>query len=254
MAKVFSRKTRRSVWPAAAGALLVLLSAGSVAAQGRGAKAQTEAQQEEAKEMQPARALGASTFGDPNDPTYRPVATERRGGLVVGFALGAAVGSAAGFPNDPTKIGLIKYYTETSIGAGFSGRIWLGAALRDWLTVGLGFGGAGLSAGDKVYFSGNAGFHLEIFPLWSLGGRLRDAGVMVQTGVGSGIVTPAKDQKTLLVDGGLTSSVGLGVTWEGLRLGKVAMGPYLEYEYMYGSSLRGGQFVLGWRSAFYQRP
>ena len=31
------------------------------------------------------------------------------------------LGSAAGFPNDPTKIGLIRYYTDTGIGAGFGG-------------------------------------------------------------------------------------------------------------------------------------
>jgi hypothetical protein len=29
------------------------------------------------------------------------------------------------------------------------------------------------------------------------------------------------------------------------------MGPYLEYDYMYGSSIRGGAFVLGWRTALY---
>lgn len=220
----------------------------------RGGRSTTDAEADAKKEEAGVRTLGTSGLEDPNDPTLRVVTPERRSSFTFGLSLGASLGGAEGYPNDPTKIGLPRYFTDTGVGAGYGGRAWVGVALRDFLTFGLTFGSLGIDAGETVFFSGMVGFHTEIFPLYGLGGSFRDLGIAVETGVGTAIVTPADDQDTLLVDGGLTSCVGLGVFYEGLRLGsKVGMGPFLSYDYMYGSAISGGAFVLGWRTAVYPR-
>jgi hypothetical protein len=226
----------------------------SALAQGRDAKATTEAQKEAQAQEQGVRALGAMDLIDPNDPTLREVPMERRSSFTMGLSIGAALGSAAGFPNDPSKIGLTRYYTDAGIGSGYGGRIWAGVALRDFLTVGLTFGSSGLDAGDEVVFTGMVGFHVETFPVYFLGGAWRDAGVMLDAGVATGIVTPEGDTSTLLVDGGLASALGGGLFYEGIRFGpKLAMGPYLAYDYRYNASIRSGEFILGWRTAIYPR-
>ncbi|MDC0749488.1 hypothetical protein [Polyangium mundeleinium] len=254
MAKVVSPKKVAALSVALTCAITSWASPSSAQQGPRGGRSTTEAQAEAKKEEAGVRTLGTSGLEDEKDPTLRAVTSERRSSFTFGLAIGASLGSASGFPNDPTKIGLLRYYTDTGIGAGFGARAWAGAALRDFLSFGLTFGAVGLDAGDKVFFSGMVGFHTEIFPLYTLGGSLRDLGLMVETGVGTAIVTPADDQDTLLVDGGLTSALGLGVFYEGFRLGsKVGMGPYLAYDYMYGTSIRGGAFVLGWRTALYPR-
>ena len=252
MAKVVSPKKVAALSIALAATLAWAAPANAQQQGPRGGRSTTDAQAEAKKEEAGVRTLGTSGIEDPNDPTLRVVKPERRSSFTFGLALGGSVGSASGFPNDPTKIGLVRYYTDTGVGAGFGGRAWVGFALRDFLTFGLTFGALGLDAGETVFLSGMVGFHTEIFPLYGLGGPLRDLGLMAETGVGTAIVTPPDDQETLLVDGGLTSSVGLGIFYEGVRLGsKLGMGPYVSYDYMYGSSIRGGAFVLGWRTALY---
>lgn len=230
-----------------------LLFASSAYADGsRGSRATTEAQAEAKKEEAGVRVLGTSGLENPDDPVMRPVVSERRRIFVLGLSLGATLGSASGFPNDPTKIGLISNYTDTGIGAGFGARAWAGFALRDFLIFGATAGVIGIDAGDKVFFGGTAGFHTEIFPLYSLGGSFREIGLAVETGVGTGIVTLGDDTNNLLVDGGLTSSFGASAFYEGFRFGpKVSMGPYLGYDYIWSGSMRGGAFVLGWRTALY---
>jgi hypothetical protein len=250
MAKVVSRKSAALACLFAAS---LLHASPSYAQQGpRGGRSATDAEAEAKKEEAGVRVLGTSGLVDENDPTMRTVAAERRSGLALGLAIGASLGSAAGFPNDPTKIGLARYYTDTGIGAGFGARAYAGFALRDFLVFGLTFGAMGMDAGDTVFFGGSAGFHTEIYPLYSLGGRLRDLGIMAETGVGTAIVRPSGDPDTLLVDGGFASAVGLGVFYEGIRLGsKTGMGPFVSYDYLWSTSARGGAFVLGWRTAIY---
>jgi hypothetical protein len=258
MAKVVSLK-KLGAWgrmPRWASVLVAAfaLAPSSARAQGRDAKATTEAQAEAKSQEQGIRALGTTDLVDPNDPTLQPVPMERRSSFTMGIGIGAALGSAAGFPNDPTKIGLTRYYTDSGLGAGYGGRIWMGVALRDWLTVGLTFGSSGLDAGQEVVFTGMIGFHVETFPVYFLGGAWRDLGVMLDAGVATGIVAPKSDTSVLLVDGGLASAVGGGLFHEGIRVGsKLAMGPYLAYDYRYNASIRSGEFILGWRTAIYPR-
>lgn len=253
MAKVVSRNKKISIGRvvSALGAVAIALFVDNEA-RADGARATTEAQAEAQKEQVGVRNLGTSGVENENDPALRPVKPERRSSLVVGLSVGGAVGSVAGFPNDPTKIGLNRFYTDTGIGAGYGGRFSVGIALRDFFTFGFSFGSFGLSAGDNVFLSGFVGLHTEIFPAYALGGSFRDLGIAVETGTGLGIVTPKKDQNTILIDGGLASNLGLGVFYEGFRFGgKLGMGPFVSYDYMFNTPLRGGAFVLGWRTALY---
>ncbi|HRI66054.1 MAG TPA: hypothetical protein PK156_17525 [Polyangium sp.] len=218
----------------------------------RGSRATTDAQAEEKKEEAGVRVLGTSGLENPDDPILRPVKAERRTVLAMGISIGASLGSAAGFPNDPTKIGLISNYTDSGLGAGFSTRAWAGFALRDFLVFGASFGAFGFDAGDNVAFLGTVGFHTEVFPLFGMGGAFREFGLALETGIGTGIVSPGGTTTNLLVDGGYASSIGGSAFYEGFRLGpKLSMGPYIGYDYVWSTSLRGGAFVLGWRTALY---
>lgn len=232
----------------AVGASLLFTSS----AQADGARATTEAQAAEKKEEAGVRVLGTSGLEKADDPVLRPVTAERRTVLAMGISLGATLGSTAGFPNDPTKIGLISNYTDSGIGFGYGARAWAGFALRDFLVFGASIGTLGFSAADHVVFLGTVGFHTEVFPLYPLGGNFRELGLALETGIGTGILTPKDDTSNIIVDGGLTSTIGFSAFYEGVRVGpKLSMGPYLGYDYLWSSSMRGGAFVLGWRTALY---
>ncbi len=234
------------------GIACLFITTGAFADGSRDTRATTEAQADAKKEEAGVRVLGTSGLENPDDPILRPVTAERRTVIAMGISLGGSVGSAAGFPNDPTKIGLISNYTDSGIGAGFSSRAWAGFALRDFLIFGASIGALGFKAGDNTAILGTVGFHTEIFPLFPLGGKFREFGLAAETGIGTGIVTPGTDTSNLLVDGGYSSSIGVSAFYEGVRIGpKVSMGPYLGYDYVWSPSLRGGAFVLGWRTALY---
>jgi hypothetical protein len=165
-----------------------------------------------------------------------------------------ALGTATGFPNDPKKIGLERYYTETGLGIGGGGSFWIGAALADWFVFGLGFSGGGMGAGDYSVGGGAFIFHVDAFPAFGLGGRWRELGVTLETGAGGSTVTPKDDTDTKLVDSGGASSIGAGVFYDGLRLWKLSSGPFVMGTYLWSDSMRRGGAILGWRTALYTSP
>jgi hypothetical protein len=182
-----------------------------------------------------------------------PAKTTRRGGLVIGLAEGFGAMSVVGYPNDVQKIGYAPYYTATGARGGPLAQLWVGVAFSDWLTFGLGFTGSTfLDKGGHEARSDGGVFRVEAFPLFSLGGRLRDLGVMFEAGLGSASVTDAMNNK--LVDGGAASIIGGGVFYEGFRVWKLAQGPFLMGDYLWSdTALRPGIF-LGWRMSFYSKP
>ncbi|XXX75890.1 hypothetical protein WMF30_50390 [Sorangium sp. So ce134] len=188
----------------------------------------------------------------PTDPLFAPRKAVRRSGFAAGIAGGLALGSAAGFPNDVQKIGYERYYTETGVGIGGGGYVWLGGVLADWLTFGLAFGGHGLSAADHGALAGGVMFHTEVFPLFSLGERWREVGVALDAGTGVAYTTD--DSDTEVIDGALPARIGGGVFYEGIRLWKVSMGPWLYADYTWSTSVRQPGFYLGWRTALYTGP
>jgi hypothetical protein len=177
----------------------------------------------------------------------------RRSGFTVGLMAGFGVASIVGYPNDVTKIGYASYYTATGARPGGQAGLWIGGALTDWFTFGLGFtGGQLLATGGNKATSGAGLFHIETFPLFWLGGHLRDLGVMLDAGFGVASVTDPTGNK--LVDSSAASLIGAGVFYEGIRHWKIAQGPFLMGNYIWSDTvLRPGIFA-GWRAALYTGP
>jgi hypothetical protein len=180
-------------------------------------------------------------------PQPRP----HRSGFVVGLALGTGVVAFSGYPNDSRKIGLLSHYTETGASIGGLGSLWLGGALSEWFTFGLGFTGGSMPLlSDQKATSGGLIFHVEAYPLFTRGGKWRDLGVMFDAGTGMASVTP-KDSDKKLIDGGAGSMVGGGPFYEGFKLWKLKGGPFVEGSYVWSDSVRRPGLFFGWRTSLY---
>jgi hypothetical protein len=176
-----------------------------------------------------------------------------RGGFVMGAELGIGVGSIAGYPNDVKKIGFASYYTATGArpAAIFEG--WIGGALTDWITFAVGFGGTPLDAAGTDKARTLAGvFHIEAFPLFYVGPRLRDLGVTFEAGTGVSSVTDSAGNK--IVDSSAASFIGGGVFWEPLHLWRLHAGPFLLGDYMWSDTVRRPAIFLGFRTSLYTGP
>jgi hypothetical protein len=249
------RRARAFALPAAA-LLAIGLHAAPAAAEGASSPAKAAPANAAPAEAAPAEAEPAEEeprAPDADEPAWQREPAVRRSGFTAGLAGGLALGSAAGFPNDVKKLGYARYYTETGVGAGTGGMIWIGAALTDWLTFGLAVGGGTLSAGDTAISTAGFLFHVEAFPLFSLGGLWREVGVIADTGLGGSVTTPSgSDEK--LIDGGAVSRVGGGVFYEGFRLWKISTGPFLYGDYTWSATVRQPGALLGWRTVIYVGP
>ncbi len=202
-----------------------------------------------AKPDAPAPAVSAPDTKE--NPAWDSARAMHRSGFVVGLAVGTGVMAFSGFPNDSRKVGLARYYTETGASVGGMFSLWFGGALADWFTFGLGFTGGSMPLlRDQKASSGGLIFHAEAYPLFTLGGRWRDAGVMFDAGTGSATVTP-KDSETKLIDGGGPSMIGVGPFYEGIKLWKLKGGPYVEGTYMWSDTVRRPALFFGWRTSLY---
>jgi hypothetical protein len=190
----------------------------------------------------------------PEKPAWETQEPEHRGGLTVGLALGAGVASMAGFPADAKKVNRLRYYTETGVRPTGIGTFWIGSAVTDWFSFGIGITGGGLLPSDNESIAGGLVFHVEAFPLFPFGGRLRDLGVMLNTGVGIATVTPNKDPNHSLIDGTGCSLFGGGVFYEGFRVWRLSSGPFLAGDYYWSDYVRRPSIFLGWRTSLYTSP
>jgi hypothetical protein len=199
----------------------------------------------------PPDARAADAAEEAEEETFVVAPAERRSGFSFGLSGGLAVGSASGFPNDVSKIGLPEFEAETGFGASTGGALWLGGALADWLTVGIGTFGGGVS-GNGLSATGGA-FHarVEAFPLFYRGGAWKDAGVLFTAGLGGYTV---KRGTETVAEGEGTSAVGLGVFFEPWRFWQFSTGPQVEYGHQFSRSLSAHTLVIGWRTAFYGGP
>src|SRR5579871_3753917 len=112
-----------------------------------------------------------------NEPTA-PYKATRRGGFMLGLDVGIGLASIVGYPNDVTKIGFASAYTVTGVRPATLGEAWLGAAITDWINFGLGVTSSlFFDTGSNKARSLGGLFRIEGFPLYALGGRLRDLGV-----------------------------------------------------------------------------
>jgi hypothetical protein len=199
----------------------------------------------------PARAEGPPPSGEKAWENEKPT---RRGGFTAGIAVGAGLASFAGFPNDAKKIGYARYYTATGASLSSTFSLWLGGALSDWFVFGIGFTGSSMPfLQDQKATSGGLLFHVESFPLFPLGGKLRDVGVTLDFGTGSATVT-GKTVDDKLIDGGGCSLFGGGVFYEGIRFWKMAMGPFVSGNYYWKDTVRRPAIFAGWQTSLYTGP
>lgn len=229
-------------------AAVVLLSAAAASADG------APAGKSDAPASKPDAAVAAPVTLDASGkeiPAWDSARATHRSGFVVGLALGSGVAAISGFPNDSRKIGLLRHYTETGASISAMGSLWFGGAFSDWFTFGIGFTGGSmpLLSEQKASVSGLI-FHVEAYPLFPLGGRWRDLGVMLEAGTGAASVTP-KDSDKLLIDSGSASLIGVGPFYEGFKLWKLKGGPFIEGSYIWSNSVRRPAVFFGWRTSFY---
>ena len=174
---------------------------------------------------------------------------ERRSGFSIGLDFGLGLGSYTGYPNEVEKINNPEYRSSTgaALASGYS--IWLGGALRDWLTVGAGLFTAGGGDGDVMGGGGAFGMHIEAFPLFALGGNLRDLGMISEFGAGSGALRDKDGEET--ANGGNMSFIGLGAFFEPWQFWQMSHGPLVMYKAEFSDTMTSNTLLAGWRMAFY---
>jgi hypothetical protein len=249
------RGPSRLLAPLSAAVALTLAAAPAAADEAKRTLALVVAKPDEKPDTKPdapdAPTLAVSAPDTKENPAWDSARAVHRSGFVVGLALGSGVVAFSGFPNDSRKVGLERYYTETGASVGGMFSLWIGGALSDWFTFGVGFTGGSMPLlSDQEASSGGLIFHVDAYPLFPLGGRWRDVGVMFDAGTGSATVMP-KDSESKLIDGGGASLVGLGPFYEGFKLWKTKGGPYVEGSYMWSDTVRRPAVFFGWRTSLY---
>jgi hypothetical protein len=174
----------------------------------------------------------------------------RRSGFVASVQVGYGLAHIAGYPNEVSKIDDPAYRSSTGGTVGSTLTLWLGGALRDWFTFGLGLMTLGASKDEMKAGGGAFIVHVEAFPLWSKGGRYRDLSAYANFGAGSLGITGVPNE----VDGGLVSVLGGGIGYELLRSSHFAFGPMLESTYMYSQSAQAYGIFAGVRGSLRGGP
>ncbi len=200
-------------------------------------------------------ALLASVRGaaaaEPDDAPFEVAPAERRSGFSFGIAGGLSLSRISGFPNDVTKIGFAEFEADTGLGVSTGGALWLGGALTDWLTIGVGLLGGSMEGNGLTASGGSFHARIESFPLFYRGGPWRDLGVLFTAGTGGYEV---KRGDETVAEGQGTSAVGTGVFFEPWRFWQFSAGPQLEYSHHFSRSLSAHTLLLGWRMALYAGP
>jgi hypothetical protein len=178
----------------------------------------------------------------------------RRSGFTFGFESGLSLGAAEGYPNDFSKMDNPAYRARAA-GFGGSFTLWIGGALTDWFTFGFGLGGGSFGGSIMSSEASTFLFHLESFPLFSLGDRWRDIGVFADFGTGSAFIHRKRD-KAEMAAAGAPSIAGIGAFWEAWRVagGHLTAGPVLSWQYQESDSMVRYFGTLGLRGAFYGGP
>jgi len=199
----------------------------------------------------PAAVPPAAVPADPEQQASEPAPPHRRAGLVLGIAGGLLTSSARGYPNDVAKIDVPQYEAHMGLGVAMGGAFWLGGALADWLTVGIGAFGGGSERGGLRGSGGAFTVRIEAFPLFYRGGHFENLGVLFTAGTGGYSIQRGKET---VAEGAATSAVGLGAFYEPWRFWQLSFGPQIEYSHQFSDSMSAHTLVLGMRSVFYGGP
>jgi hypothetical protein len=193
----------------------------------------------------------AHAEGDSSGPSPASVAKPtRRSDFTLGASGGLGLGRASGYPNEIDKIGAKSYRSNTKLGIGSGGLVWLGVAFNDYLTFGLGLGSFDLSGNDRDADAGMFAFHVDAYPLFAIDKNLQDLGVFANVGTGPMIIKGGPDE----ADGGLMSYLEGGLVYERLRLWRVGVGPSVSLIHMWSESATVTGALIGARVAFYSGP
>ncbi|MBK7585598.1 MAG: hypothetical protein IPI67_36115 [Myxococcales bacterium] len=176
---------------------------------------------------------------------------ERRSDFTAGVSFGLFAANAYGYPNEARKIGNDAYVADTGLGVGTARTYWIGGALRDWFTFGVGYWDVGYSAKTLDASGFGVVFRVETFPFWAYGGKWRDAGVQANFGIGGMKLEEGADKRA---DGGALSIVGLGAFWEPVRFSIFSFGPNIEYTHLFSRTLSLYGTTVGARLVLYTRP
>jgi hypothetical protein len=174
---------------------------------------------------------------------------ERRSDFVVGLAPSLVLMSANGYPNEVAKIDNPAYHAKSGFAAGPGFEAWIGGALTDWFTFGIGGLYLSASGSDSKATGGAFLIRLETFPFYKLG--LKDLAVYANFGAG-GLSLDGQDGKHAA--GGFASIGGGGLAYEVVRLGHFAIAPTAEYLLIASETLTSNQALIGARVVFYGGP
>jgi hypothetical protein len=172
---------------------------------------------------------------------------------VIGLIAGPAFGWAIGNPSDRSLREIPAFETDMGLGVGYRVTPFIGGALTDWFTFGLGCSFGRISNTDYQSGMWTFVFHLEAFPLYEVGGVYKDLGLSADFGAGlSGIRSKSSDVD--VADSGVMSTIGLGAFWEPVRFWQMAGGPYVGYQRNWSRWFSRDDVTVGIRAMFYGAP
>src|SRR5690606_31078769 len=105
-------------------------------------------------------------YDAPSYVNYKRPKPERRAGFHVGVQAGWGLGVAQAYPNEAAKIGDPTFEQSTGAGLGNEFSLWLGAALRDWLTFGFGLSIESVRGNGLMGTNVGPIFKVETFPFY----------------------------------------------------------------------------------------
>lgn len=179
---------------------------------------------------------------------------ERRGGFVLGTTIGGALGTASGNPKQQEQRFDPSRETDLGFAYGYRWTPFIGGALTDWFTVGVGMSfGTLQTSGDHDTKLTTFVFHFEAFPLYARGGAWRDVGVMVDLGAGASTIHNTASGEEL-AHSGVASAAGLGLFWEPWRVWQLSAGPAVSYQRNWSQWYERNDVLFGFRGVFYGAP
>ena len=185
-------------------------------------------------------------------PEIEPPA-QRRSGFVFGLAGGLSLGQAAGNPTAQAERYDPAHRASTGFALGYRATPYIGGALTDWFTFGLGGSYGQMASGSEKSSVGLFLFRIETFPLFYRGGVYRDLGVSVEFGAGATSIKRKSDGSEL-ANSGVASTIGVGAFWETWRVGHFSLGPCLAWQHNWSDWYARNDVTLGLKGNFYGGP
>lgn len=174
---------------------------------------------------------------------------ERRSDFVFGLSPSFVLMAADGYPNEVAKINDAAYKATSGLAYGPACEAWIGGAITDWFSFGL--GGAYLQGGNSNTLTTGGAFlvRIETFPFYRLG--LKDLAVYANFGAGGLSLRGPHHEHAAA---GFASVGGGGIAYEIARVGHFAFAPTAEYMLVASQSLSASQALIGARVVFYGGP